>query len=309
MRLRTAFSIVASSLFVYACAQETTTDNKPSETAIRGSVEILCDEQIVDLMGPSKILYDSVHPDAHVTLTPINALDAADALIRHDARAIVIGRDWIPEEDTIIKNDKGLEGYPRSMVARDALVFFASKKFPYDTMHADNLNSYIASGTFNSKAYPKLKKPPVLIVPGSNSSIYGNVVNMICKGKPPAKGIITSLGNREATMRRVGSDPGVIGIGLLSQFIRDTTVKLIRLSYTDSNGVYETPKPVHASYIVMGKYPYPVPIYIVLRENVGQYSLPSGYLLYVARDGKAQRTFLDAGIEPGYAKIELITED
>jgi hypothetical protein len=299
---------VVSSFFANACAQETR-DKKPSETAIRGSVEILCDEQIIDLMGPSKILYDSVHPDAHVTLTPINALDATDALIRHDARAIIVGRDWLPEEDTIIKNDKGLEGYPRTMVARDALVFFASKKFPYDTMHADNLNSYIVSGTFNVKAYPKLKRPPVLIVPGSNSSIYGNVVNVICKGRTPAKGVITSLGKREEVVRRVGSDPGSIGIGLLSQFARDTTVKLIRLSYTDSNDVYEPPKPVHASYVIMGKYPYPVPIYIVLRENVSQYSLPSGYLLYVARDGKAQRTFLDAGIEPGYAKIELIIED
>lgn len=296
-------------LILLACTRQNSGGGEPSETAIRGTVEIVCDEQIIDLMRPGKILYDSVHPDAHVTLSPRNALDAADALIRHDARAIVLARDWLPEEDSIIKNDKGPEGYPRTMVARDALVFFTSKRFPYDTMHADDLNRYIATGTFDLKAYPRLKKPPVLVVPGSNSSIYGNVINVICKGRPPANGVVTSLGNREATVRRVAADPGMMGVGLLSQFVRDTTVKMIRLSYTDSNGVYESPKPVHAGYLVMGKYPYPVPIYIVLRESVGQYSLPSGYLLYIARDGKAQRTFLDAGIEPGYAKLELITED
>ena len=185
-------------------------------------------------------------------------------------------------------------------------MLYAAKSFPYDTMHAGHITSYLKTGTFDKASYPLLKKVPVFIVPGSHSSIYGNVINVMCARNIPAKGTVAALGTRDSTLARVQAGANTIGIGYLSQFIHDTTVKLIRLSYMDSTGMYETPKPVHASYLIMGKYPFPVPIYVVLRDKPNQYNLPSGYMQYVARDGKAQRTFFDAGIEPGYAKIELI---
>jgi hypothetical protein len=86
---------------------------------------------------------------------------------------------------------------------------------------------------------------------------------------------------------------------------RDRSVKAIRLSYTNEFGDHEYPKPVHVSYLIMGKYPFPVPVYVYLKDKPNQFNLPSGFMQYLTRNGEAQKAVLAAGIEPGYAKFSL----
>ena len=146
-------------------------------------------------------------------------------------------------------------------------------------------------------------------MPGVKSSVYSNLRLVVNNGREPASGVVSELPTLDSIKKVVQRSNNTIGIGYLSQFVRDSSVKMLRLSYLDKDGRYQRPKPVHAAYLIQGKYPFPVPIYIVLRDRANQHSLPSGFMLYVARDGNAQRTFFDAGIEPGYAKIELILPD
>ena len=102
-----------------SCNDDTDANNKPQETAISGTAEVLCDEQIIDLMKASKHLYDSVHPNAHLTLAPVDAESGMDAMMRHEARAIVIARDWLPSEDTIIQElENSLKAIPMKLAAR-----------------------------------------------------------------------------------------------------------------------------------------------------------------------------------------------
>ncbi len=275
------------------------------ETAIRGTVEIHVDEEILPLLLPAKELYDEAHPDARVTLVPRSALELADDMIEHRIRGAVMARQWLPAEDTAVRDDRGGEGFPTTMIARDALVFYAAIDFPLDTLNADDIRTWMAGGTVAADVYPQLKKRPTFVVPGIASSVYGNVINQITGGVQPAKFVMAALPHRDSVKQAVLSDPTLIGIGYLSQFVRDSSVKMLRLSYTDSSGSYIRPKPVHASYLIMGKYPFPVPVNVILKDRASQYSLPSGFALFMARDGNAQRTFFDLGIEPGYARIEL----
>ncbi len=295
-------------LLSVGCTQKQQT-GEPQETALSGTAEILCDQEIIDLLAPAKRIYDSVHPDANVTLLPTLADAATFELLRHQARGIVIARDWLPDEAAYVLETKGAEGYLRSLIARDALVFYASKQFPYDTMHSDHIRSWLGGQTFPMTSYPKLKSVPYALVPGSASSVYGNVVNVVLRGQQPSKDAVRTLRTRDSVRAAVRSHAGYIGIGYMSEVRNDTSVKMLRLSWTDSLGVYHHPRVVHAANLVQGFYPFPVPIYIVLRDRAHQYSLPSGFMMFIARDGKAQRTFFDAGIEPGYAKIVLKTED
>ncbi len=281
----------------------------PQETALSGTVEILCDEEIITLLQSAKVPYDSIHKDANVTLKAVTAEQATFDLLRHQTKGIIIGRDWLPQEAEDVKASKGAEGYPRSLLAKDALVFFASKSFPYDTMHSAHLSSWLAGGEFPLASYPKLSKPPTVVVPGSQSSVYGNMINVVLKGKQPGENRVRSLGRTDSVRMGVLSNNGYLGVGYLSQLIKDTAVKMLRLSWTDSTGAYQYPRLIHAGNLVQGLYPFPVPIYFVLRDKANQHNLASGFMMFLARDGKAQRAFFDAGIEPGYANIVIHTEE
>jgi len=299
-----------ATLTLSSCTQRTP-EGDPSEyeTALRGTAEILCDEQIYDLMLPVKALYDSVHPDANVTLTPVDAQFAANELIDHKARGIVIAREWLPSEDSMVASGEGEGGFPRTLLARDALVFFTSPDFPIDTLNAEDIKVWMSGGTVDAGVYPQLKGKPTFLVPGSSSSVYANITNVVNKGSEPPRGAVSSAGTMDSVKAAVLANKNYIGVGYLSRFVKDSSVKMLRLSYVDKDGYYERPKPVHAGYLIQGKYPFPVPIYIILRDRASNYSLPSGFMLYVARDAAAQRTFNDAGIEAGYAKYELIIQD
>jgi ABC-type phosphate transport system substrate-binding protein len=310
MRLLTFHIALIFVVIVSACTTDRH-DGDPSdyETAIRGTAEILCDEQIADLLLPAKALYDEAYPDARITLKSVSSAEATNDLIDHRTRAIIIARDWLPSEDSLITSDEGEGGFPRTLIARDALVFFASKQFPLDTLNSEDIRAWLSGGVVDQAIYPSLRSKPVFVVPGSTSSVYGNIVNVVNKGIEPPPGSVSSLGGRDSVRAAVQSDPRLIGIGYLSQYHNDSSVKMLRLSYVDDKGQYHRPKPVHAAYVIQGKYPFPVPIYVVLRDKASNYSLPSGFMLYLARDPAAQRTFHEAGIEAGYAKYELILSE
>lgn len=299
--------VVLLPLFLTSCSNDTDSRaDSAAETALRGSAEILVDEQIYSLLLDAKALYDAAHPEAKITFIPRNAASIADDIINHRSRGAVIARTWLPVEDSAVLADRGEEGFPRTLIARDALVFYTARSFPLDTLNVQDIETWLAGGTVDSDVYPALPSAPTFVVPGAESSIYGNVMLQILQGAQPAAGSIAALPTMDSIRLAVRASDRLIGIGYLSQFVGDSTVKLLRLSYTNAKGEYIRPKPVHAAYVIMGTYPYPVPIYVVLKDRVSNYSLPSGFAQFMAMDGGAQRSFFDHGIEPGYAKIELV---
>jgi len=178
-------------------------------------------------------------------------------------------------------------------------------------MNAEHIRGWLRGDTKVLSSYPKLTKNPQFVVPGgADGSVYGNIVNVVLNGSQPAKGTVASVSTRDSVKDVINAKVGAyIGFGLLSQYVRDSSVKLLRLSYTDSTGAHVWPKPVHSSYLMMRQYPFPVPIYVYLKRAPSQRDLASGYMQFVTRSGKVQRKLFDWGIEPGYAKITLYKED
>ena len=131
MKHHISYLVVALTFaFVAGCSSDSDGSRGPQETAIAGTAEILCDKEVYDLMQTSKRLYDKMHPDADVTLTPVSAQELAGELLSHDARGVVMARDWNAAEDSVVMKQKGEEGYPRTLIARDALVFLRRPRFP-----------------------------------------------------------------------------------------------------------------------------------------------------------------------------------
>ncbi len=281
-----------------------------TETALAGTITVVCDPEIISILGPAKALYDKEHPDASVTLVTMNVADAMNKMLNHQERIAIIARDYTPSEDSAIANDPS-DTLPRALLARDALVFFVAKDFPYDTMNADHIKQWLRGEIKVRGSYPKLSKDPTFVVSGGSSgSVYANVVNVVLKGSSPDVKRLASLPSHDSVVDAVSMSTSSIGVGYLSQIGKDSTVKVLRLSYTNGDGTHEWPKPVHVSYLIMGKYPFPVPIYVYLRDKPNQFNLPSGFMQFITRNAAVMKTLLDAGIEPAYGKFSLVlTED
>lgn len=289
-----------------ACTDTAQKDGSQTESALSGSISVSVDPEIIGLLSSAKVLYDKAHPNASVTLVSSDVYTTMDRMLNHTERIAIIARDYTPSEDSAIANDP-TDTLPRTLLGRDALVFFVAKSFPYDTMNANHIRQWLAGESGVRTSYPKLLKDPTFIISGNASgSVYGNIVNVVLGKKTvPSRERIASVPDHDSVVRAVQAIPGSIGVGYLSQIQRDTMVKPLRLSYTNADGTHEWPKPVHLSYLIMGKYPFPVPIWVYLRDLPNQHNLPSGFMQYITRNGDALKTLFAAGIEPAYAKFSL----
>ncbi len=277
-----------------------------AETALSGTITVPVDAAILHLLDSAKALYDAEHPNAHITLVAKDPAATMDRMLNGLERIAIIARDYTPEEDSAIGVIGG-DTLMRSLLARDAIVFFAAKSFPYDTMNSNHIRMWLAGENKVWSGYPALAAPPQFIISGgSTSSVYGNIMNVVLKGGAPSVKRLATVDTFDSLLTTVATIPGAVGVAYLSQVYGNPNVKLLRLSYTNSDGSHEYPKPVHVSYLIMGKYPFPVPIYVYLKDRPNMYSLPSGLMQFLTRSGNAQRTFLSAGIEPGYAKFSLV---
>lgn len=289
-----------------ACTESAQRDSSQTETALSGSISVSVDPEIINLLGSAKALYDRAHPNASVTLVSANVQSTMDRMISHQERIAIIARDYTPSEDSAIANDP-TDTLPRTLLGRDALVFFVANDFPYDTMNANHIRQWLGGDRGVIASYPRLVKDPTFIISGDASgSIYGNIVNVVLeKKKSPDRLRIASVPDHDSVVRAVQTVTGSIGVGYMSQVLRDTAVKPLRLSYTNTDGSHEWPKPVHVSYLILGKYPFPVPIWVYVRDFPNQYNLPSGFMQFITRNGDALKALFAAGIEPAYAKFSL----
>ena len=289
-------SVALVALTLSACEQ-----SKPDpsvETAKTGSITILVDSEIVDLVTPAVDLFRQQHPYATVRLQAVTAREGMSALFAQEAKGVIIARDYLADEASILKERQ--QDFPRTHIATDALVLFTSLEYPSDTISADDVQAHLMGQR------SRLGKT-TFVTTGASGSVVGNVVNVICKGSTPSSNL-SELPDVTTVRQRVAASTSLIGIGYLSQLRSAKDVKLLRVGFTDSTGARVYPKPVHQAYVVQGKYPFPVPIYTYLRDKPSMYNLASGLFGYVYQEKQAQQTFLNAGIVPEFAKIVLVPE-
>ncbi len=288
-----------------SCSGDDQTGKPVAETAVSGVLTLWVDEEIRPLMDSILIYHARENPKATVTVQTMSATGVIHKMISRSERVAIVARDYTPDEDSLIRSAE-LDTLARALVARDALVFFVNRVFPYDTMNAEHIRQWLSGSSGPAKSYPKLKKSPMFVVAGGSAgSVYGNITNVVLRGRQPAIPMLATVANHADVVREVEKNPNLIGVGYLSQIRRDTSVKPLRLSYTAADGTHEWPKPVHPSYLMMGKYPFPVPIFAYVNAKPSQHDLAFGFMQFVTRSNKAQYSLFNAGIEPAHAKITL----
>jgi ABC-type phosphate transport system substrate-binding protein len=303
------YSIAAIAILIISCGGGDSADEGKWDSINSGELTVLCDDAIWSLMQEPFKWYGEFYPKVKFTSKKVSAFEAMKKLLSADTlegRAIIVARDYTPREDSLMKSFK-VDKHQREPIAKDALVFFVQKDFPIDTISAAQLEEILTTkNTGFSDYYPQIKLEPFFAINSHRSSEYDNLLMKVLKGRSIQKRL-TFFSGADSVINYVHNNKQAIGIGYLSQVVRDGTIKSLKIGFTDTSGKYINAKPVHQGYIVQELYPYIVTYYVYMLEK--RQNLPFWFGMFVARETKVQRHFLDAGIVPAYAKIHLIPEE
>jgi hypothetical protein len=162
-----------------------------------------------------------------------------------------------------------------------------------------------SDGSFK-KFFPQFKKEPVFVCNESNSSEYANLKSIVLKSEP-AKNKIKYEMNSETVRKYVKENQNTIGIGYLSQVVKDPELKCLMFSYIDTAGKYIFPHVVHQANILRKYYPYIVNHYVYILNK--QRDRAFWFAMFLEREFVVQSYFNNSGIVPAYAKIRLIEEE
>ncbi len=305
--IKTKILLLAIAILIVSCdSKYEAKDPNDVETINSGKLTVYCDELIKPILDSAFVFYTQEYKKVELTTKYANSRNVMSQLLSKEVRVIVNPRDYLADEDSLIKEFK-IEKHKRFVIAYDGLVFFARKDFPIDTLNANQIERAIVRGEDLNKTTSGLNFEPTYATLDQYSSLYANFNFLIVKDNP-LKRKVELFENLDELKKHVATNSSIIGIGYLSQLINDQQFKLIRLGFdSDTLNKYITPKPVHQGYIVQDLYPYKVSYYAYLLED--RQNLPFWFGTYLAKQEKVQKLFLDKGIVPAFARIKLKYEE
>lgn len=301
------FFILLGSYVLISCNEvdkEEAGEDEVAETMDSGELKIFCDSSIMGVMDSAFVMYDEFYPKVKLSTEELDSRKAMSLLLSGNARAIVIARDYLKDEDSLMR-EFGVDKHLRMKIAEDALVFYSSPEFPVDTINEDEIKEVLLNNKQMTEIYPQLSTEPEFVINIPNSSEYSNLRQQVLDGefiKHPYR----SLGSHDSVMNFVKNNRNKIGIGYLSHIVKNPEYKALKVGYTDSTGKHDMPQVVHQAYIVMRRYPFIVNYYVYLYQN--RRNLPYWFATYMAKEAKVQRYFKDYGIVPAFAKFKLIKQ-
>ena len=266
-----------------------------------GELEVFCDESYAFILDSVFTMYRQRYDKVELTVNFVNARNAKSKLFGGQTRAIIIGRDNLADEDSLMQL-YNIPPYFEMEVANDALVFFTQPDFPLDTLNDVALLKVFTENENLKDIFPKLNKEPEFVIAHQNSSEYGNFMNLVCKRKSIKKPMLL-LPNSDSVIKYVKNNPNAIGICYLSQ-IQGQFFKLLRIGYTDENGDYvKATKVPHQSFIVMGEYPYITLLRLYLLEEIK--NLPYWFGTFVEKESPIVSYYQRMRLVPSYATYKL----
>jgi ABC-type phosphate transport system substrate-binding protein len=275
------------------------------ESVNSGTITCWVDESVWDFMQPVFRMYDSAYKEIYPTFIKVTSREAMAQLLSGNAKVIITPRDYLKDEDSLMRAYK-VERHERAIYAIDGLVFYVNKDFPLDSVTDEQLRTVFTKGDVGLKSYfPQLKKEPEFVCNDYISSEYANLNSIVLKSKTLKHKIIFKE-NSHLVKEFVKSNSNSIGIGYLSQVVKDDSLKCLMVSFVDSSGKYIFPHVVHQANILRKYYPYIVNHYVYILKK--QRDRAFWFAMFLEREFVVQSYFNNYGIVPAYAKIRLVEE-
>lgn len=280
-----------------------------TESRDRGLLEVYIDEAYEDLMTEAAAIYVSTKPEVEVNIRYVRAREAMAKLFAKEARIALIGRDYLSDEDSLMKI-RNAAPHKRIKILRDALVFYAHPDFPLDTLNAEEIYDVLTNKDKKlTDVYGELESEPKFVCCEVNSSQFANMRKLAARGLPIERDI-KYFDDPDSAIVYVESDPGSIGIGYLSEVFYDfnsNRLKGISIGFYDDNGDYIRPKPVHIGYVIKGEYPYVTYLYSYLLTE--SQDLAYWFSIEMSRGPEVQEYYKNSGVAPEGRQFKLIIED
>ena len=135
-------SLLSLFLLINSCDNKYETKNPEDvETMNSGKLDIVIDSQYSPLMDSTLKMYQKFYTKVKLNYSYVNAREAMSNLFNGKNRAVVVGRDYLKDEDSIL-NVYNIKSHLKMKIADDALVFFANPSFPTDTINKEMLEKY-----------------------------------------------------------------------------------------------------------------------------------------------------------------------
>jgi len=292
---------VISTMFMSSCTEDR--QQQTYESPVAGKDTIYVEDVLYPYFLEAKPKYDSVFENAEITLIPVNARRGMSLLFSDTASCVILARDYLRDEDSIVKSMS--LPFQKIEIAKDGLVFFVSKDIPIDTMNLSQLEGML-SGTSINAIQKKVVLDEALCIPSMQSSEYAGLLKYFSKGNSALSSTFKQYENRDSLKAQVRRSKS-IGIGLMSDILKDSTLKAIRIGYTDSTGKRVAPQIVHPGFIVQNMYPLVLPIFAYVKNE--KKDLAWGFATFMEKDPSIQKVLLNKGIIPTHAKYNLIQEE
>jgi hypothetical protein len=214
MIVKARYILLFSVLVLLAACNEPAKDPN-AETMNSGSVVVWCDEEMIVLLKPQIDLFISKNPAVKIELRSSSSREAMEALLARKARIVLLSRGYLQDEDSLMKAYK-VEPHRTLDLATDALVFYAPKSFPSDTLSVEALREYFRNAVPLSRAVKGLTGETSVAVPSALSGVVGNIMIQCCGGRAlNAKAKVQVCGSTDSVKRYVRSHQNTIGAGML----------------------------------------------------------------------------------------------
>ena len=306
MMNKTIFAAITIFLFTVLFACNSKKEDRPltKEEKDYRYARIYIDEGVYDMMEKPCLLFDTLDQNAELTIKKAAAWDCMKELLTGNAEAIITPMDYTKYWDSVMKKYE-IKPFVRMTIAYDALVFYVKFDSPLDSLTSAQIEELLMDKHKSiSRYFPKIKNEYHFVTnsPLSSEAVY--MKTMVLKGKKEKRRIYYFPS--QDSVKSFVKTYDAIGIGYLSQVIRDPDLRPLRISFIDSSGKYVFPHAVHQANIVRRLYPYIVTHYIYVFSKQKEAAMRLGR--YISKHAKAQKYFLDYGIAPAFAKIKLIDE-
>lgn len=287
MKLVTGYIFLFLFLTTVACVKKVEEIEGPT----MGSLSILADESIKDIVEQEEEIFERFYPYAHLDITYTNERDMFMQLLEDSVDVIMTARMLTTEETNHLSKRQSV---PRHFEFATSAIAFISNKQAKDTVYTyENMKSILGDSTSGK----------IFVIENVKSGITQEVLQLI--NKPDLPGHFYALASKKEVLEYVQAHDNAIGIidyvaigDSDSAFTREVLqqVNLLGISRPQDSTQYGFLKPFQYN-LQVGKYPFTRNLYVI--NNTGKSDVGIGFASFICGE-IGQKIVLKAGLLPTY---------
>jgi len=289
---------IVALLSVSICAVSCDDTPKPTDTIGKGTIDISADETYQPVIDEQKKVFDSLYPEAHVTIHYKPEAECFKDYFNDKARLILVTRDLTKDEKEICKQKKV---FPSSEpIAGDGIAVVVNNESADSLLDMDALSG-ILKGVY--------KKQYTVVFDNQESSTVRYITDSVLKGGKLGSNVYAAKSNKEV-IDYVAKNPNAIGfVGMGYVFASEDTsragtfisnVKVASVK-NDKDGNFYKP---YQAYVALKSYPLTRKLYYVSAES--HHGLGTGFANFLGSHA-GQLIFLHSHFFP--LKEQIVIRD